>query len=181
MSAGDYIVRAMNSMLPRIINTQQNRRVGMIPKVFQRNIYRHGELYPAGLEGGCPSWVYAEMTLAAQATDDTTLALPVGFNLLSMMGISLLYDASTPPVLQNTQGDFRVQIYDVNGQRDFIPGKAVNGGNIGGNLGRVSFLTHPYFFAGDEPQVQIRLSNLNAQFQAQVQFCLYGSQGVFPK
>ena len=176
----DYIVNAMNSMLPRLVNTQPNRRVGMVPKIFQRNIYRHGELYAQGLEGGMPSWVYGEMTLPAQATDDTTLALPIAFNLISYFGLSYLYD-DDDVTLTTEPGDFRIQIYDVNNQRDFIPGKAVNAGNISGSQGKISFLTCPYFFSGQEPQAQLRLSNLNAASQAQVQFVLYGIQGVFPK
>jgi len=173
----EFVASAMNKMIPRLMNTQQNPRVGMVPKVFQRGVYKHGQLYAPGLEGGMPTWCYAEMLLEAQATDDTTLTLPVGFNLIAFMGVSYLSVAGVPSAVA---GDFRVQIYDVNGQRDFIPGKAVNAGNISGNQGKISFLVHPYFFAGDEPQAQIRLSNLSTQ-QALVQFALYGPQGVFPE
>jgi hypothetical protein len=166
----------MNSLLPRLINTNPSPRVGMVPNIYQRAVYKHGQLYAPGLEGGMPSWVYAEMLLEAQATDDTTLALPTAFNLLSFSGLSYLTTGGVP---SGGNGVFRVQIYDVNGQRDLIPGKAVNIDNICGNQGHVAFLPEPYFFEGDEPSVQLRLSNQSTQ-QSLVQFVLYGSQGVYP-
>jgi len=73
--------------------------------------------------------------------------------------------------------DFRVQIYDVNGQLDLIPGKAINFGNIAGNSGRVLLERHPYCFEGTDPQAEVRIANLSLA-EIDVQFALYGLQGV---
>lgn len=159
----------MNSLIPRLINTLVSPRVGMIPKVWQRAVYRHGAGPQPGLEGGMPSWVYAEFSLAAQETQDTTFPLPAGFNLLSFAALSFAAD--------NSAQHFRVQMYDVNGQIDFIPGKAVDHSLISGSLGKMFFLTEPYFFRGAEPQLQLRISNL-ALVAVTTQFTLYGIQGV---
>jgi len=164
----------LNTILPRLINTLVSPRVAMIPKVFQRGTYRHGEANPPGLEGGMPAWVYAEFALQAQETQDTTYPVPAGFNLLSFSAFCI--DGSTPPV----EEPFRVQLYDVNRQLDFIPGKAVNGGEIAGNRGRQFFLTEPHFFSGSEPQAQLRVSNM-AIVAVTLQFALYGIQGVIPQ
>lgn len=168
----EFIANAMSRLIPRLLNTNVNPRVGMVPKVYQRAVYKHGQVYAPGLEGGMPAWVYGEFSLQAQETQDTTMPLPVGFNLLSVSGLSFTADL--------TPRDFRVQIYDVNTQRDLIPGKQINGGNIGGNQGKVTFLVFPYFFQGEEPQVQLRVSNLYTDVVT-LQFALYGIQGVFPK
>lgn len=373
---------------PRVMNYLKNSFAGMVPKTFQKAIYKHGQAFPPGLEGGLPTWVYTEFpTLAAQATDDCIMDLPSNFVLLGYqartftesdfafatfssglqagvtaavgftfplpnpvaigdqvaIGIEINGSASPPstfvdnlgnvwtqessqvgggdnhnfsvynssitdagdceitlkpaatvnlalvgvqvtgsgtiqltspvnntgtsaawpsvaltPSTANTQlfafavgyaaappalapsdaftleeiasvsgtasttqlalatfhlgaiaattskwvqgasaewqtvligfsinppssvnSDFRVQLYDVNGEVDLIPGKAVNFGNIAGNRGRVLFERNPYTFEGSDPQCEIRISNLSLD-EVDVQFALYGLQGVPP-
>jgi len=366
----------------RIMNTMKNAYSGMVPKTFQKAVFKHGETFPPGFEGGMPSWIYTEFpTLAAQATDDCimdltsdfvllgytsqafavspftmtpftsglqedidsyafaiadpvavgdqvtfgvelngtgsaptsvvdnlgntwtqisdqvgggdnhnfavyncdvanpgdmeiTIALPATVNLLlhgvhmtnsgtiqtttpvnnSATSASWASEALTPatdntmlvafsvgygPPMSVTDGftlqesgsvpggasttqlsmatlkvgtsvatqshwkqnssaewqtvlvgfamdqqegtpDFRVQIYDVNGQVDLIPGKAINRGNFSGDSGRLLFERNPYTFAGSDPQCEIRISNLST-FEIDVQVALYGLQGVPPQ
>lgn len=80
-----------------------------------------------------------------------------------------------PPISANS--DFRVQLYDVNGEVDLIPGKAANFGNIAGNRGRILIERNPYTFEGTDPQCNIRISNLSLD-EIDVQFALYGLQGI---
>lgn len=155
------------------MNDMVNSFAGMVPKTFQKAIFKHGQAFPPGFEGGMPTWVYCEFpTLAAQATDDIVMRLPSNFVLLGYNKFSI--DVATP---SNPEPTFRVQIYDVNAEIDFIPGKAINGGNLGANLGRILFERSPYTFRGADPQCEIRIANLSLVV-ADVQLALYGLQGV---
>lgn len=86
-----------------------------------------------------------------------------------LVGFQMNAQAGTP--------DFRIQIYDVNGEVDLIPGKAINRGNHSGDRGRLLYERNPYTFVGSDPQCEIRISNLST-FEIDVQVALYGLQGV---
>jgi hypothetical protein len=161
---------------PRIMNSLVNSFVGMVPWTsLQKAIFQHGQTFPPGFEGGLPTRVYCEFpTLAAQATDDIVMGLPSNFVLLGYSKFSV--DVVTP---SNPEPTFRVQIYDVGAEYDLVPGKAINGGNVGGNLGRILFERQPYTFKGSDPQCEVRISNLSL-VEADIQFALYGLQGVNP-
>lgn len=159
---------------PRVMNTLLNAYAGMVPKTFQKAVFHHGQPFPPGFEGGMPTWVYTEFPIMpAQSTDDIVMALPSHFVLLGYVaqGFAIDHEERDVPI------DFRVQVYDVNGEIDFIPGKAANFGNIAGFQGRVLFERNPYTFQGSDPQCEVRIANL-ALVEADITFALYGLQGV---
>src|SRR5271154_1668725 len=71
------------NVAPRVMNTLINSFQGMVPKTFQKAVFKHGQTFPPGFEGGMPTWIYCEFpTLAAQATDDIVMGLTSNFVLL---------------------------------------------------------------------------------------------------
>jgi hypothetical protein len=157
---------------PRLINTLVNPFARSLPRDPSRSVlgWQPPNLI-TGLEGGCPAWVYCEFpTLASQDTDDTTMELPDHFVLLGMLALANAVGEGANP-------QFRVQLYDVNHQIDFIPGKAVNFQNACGIQGSILYQRCPFPFALNEPQLEVRIANMST-FEIDVQFAIFGTQGV---
>lgn len=151
----------------RLMNTKINPGWGMVKKnVPQGAIFRQGQQSPPGLEGGFPTFVYAEFPqIAAYDTEDLTLFVPDDFTLLGYVGQSSQADG----------GGFSVQLYDVN--RDiWFNDRLINFQNIAGTAGSPLIEREPYDFVPDKPEVLLRVANHSANVN-DIQFAMYGVVG----
>jgi len=151
--------------MQRRISTFVNPFIGQIPKGhYQNAVYAHGEKFPPGLAGGRPAWYPCDFTLAPNDTQDTTISIDEGFQLLAFLASS---------ALGSGLGDgFRVQLYDVQKGIKFVD-RGINFENVGGLGGAPYFQRSAYPFDEANPQVFVRVINLQA-LQNAVQVVLFG-------
>jgi len=151
----------------RLMNTKLNPGWGMLKKnVPQSAIFRQGQQSPPGLEGGFPTFIYAEFpAMTPFNTEDLTLFLPDDFTLLGYVGQSQQADG----------GGFSVQLYDVN--RDiWLNDRLINFQNIAGTGSNQLIEREPYDFTAEKAQVLLRVAN-HSSVANNIQFALYGVVG----
>ena len=151
----------------RLMQKTPNPYWGMVKKnTIQGAVYRQGEQSPPGLEGGFPTFVYAEFpTIAPSDTQDLTLYVPDDFTLLGYLGSAVHLDG----------GGFSFQVYDAD--RDiWLNDRLINFQCLAGT-GRAPLIERePYDFKPDKPQVLLRVAN-HSTSQNDIQFALYGIVG----
>jgi hypothetical protein len=161
--------------LPRLMNTLLNpfAHTGT-PSNNQKDPYMLGDGTVIPIKGGFPIWVYCEFnTLGAFKTGRVRIPMPDSFRLLSYFGSASV----------NTQGGFRVNVYDVN-RRLRLTDRPLNFQNLAGTgsspLFQGSFIgsrqAAPYAFQESNAQVLITVVNLEPNPNI-VQFGMYGVQG----
>jgi hypothetical protein len=174
-------------MPPRVINLLINPLVWLWPpKNLQKGALQWGDAHPPGLEGGFPTWAYAEFILNPYRTSRTTLRLPAGFTLLSYFagsflppsgGVMLAKKAgkTDPP---GPPGDFAVSVYDVN-RRISLTTRPIDASIIAGPGGAPFYQRAPYSFVTENAQVKITVINRSNAVNT-IQFILFGVQGGSP-
>lgn len=131
----------------RLMNTEVNPFVRLYPLSEQKGIYLFGDDAPVGLEGGVPTWAFAEFpAVQGLDTQDTTVVLPDDFWVLTFLGLSIGGSA------------FKAWFYDVNRKLAFMDRTVVSGALMG-NGSSPLFLKVPYQFEGPEASCAIRVVN----------------------
>lgn len=151
----------------RLMNTKINPYWGMIDKnTPQSAVFRQGQQSPPGLEGGFPTFVYAEFpAIAAFDTQDLTFFVPDDFTLLGFVGKATQMDG----------GGFSYQLYDVN--RDiWLNDRLVNFQCAAGTGARQLIEREPYDFVSEKAQVLLRVANHAIEVN-DIMFALYGIVG----
>jgi hypothetical protein len=154
--------------LIRLMNSARGKFWNLVPKSAQKAVFKmeSGD-QPTGLQGWLPTWVYTESpTLAAGDSDDSTMGLQNGFNLMAFTGSAHVTD------VERTGADFGIQVGDVVQGAEFTPRRIFNG-NLAGVLGTARFLNEAYEFQGAEPQCSVRITNL-AAVTAAIQLVMFG-------
>jgi hypothetical protein len=153
----------------RLINTKTHPYVGMVGGAPGKAVFIHGQADPQGLEAGRPVWIPIEFNpVAAYDTADTTISIPSGFTLFSLLEYS------------SQAASFAIQIYDVKGEAwlgdkladvRLVAGQPGNTATSGG--GGVLIDHYPYTFEEDEPEIFIRVVN-QASVSADLMIALHG-------